>query len=841
MSAKRTRISPRIRIKEDGGVKTTRSKTADSGLFVGSISPFSDNKSLPFVQTTVVYPTMLQSGSVFSDVAGITATGRMTPGASDVHFSYVEEKSQPFKDVTSLDGDFYRQPVEGMAGSFAGPLTSRTAIKIDISSKQNKYLYRCSQRLINNSPGGEFASGSSGFYYFNFVNKVWNDIGLTDPLTGAKLTSEQSTSVTASSIPVSECDMSGTVHYAGQFVPPNHINSRGIYEVGSVASQPLTFEDHVALGVKKIGTPTTTFFAPNASKYHATASNVIRMSDYISGPFLLEKIRVDFPNIVARRTHDFSQYAQPSGLTSHLTATNDLLCRDMDNYVVFLYRQSRRAQTQIQSYNGDAPRQEVSSSMRFLVASASLCFYNSPTHRAGQFGLGLVSTTYAGVNSDDFPFHSPQFKHDFNMPTAFPTASSIAKTYGYYSGSVSLKMVPTISPEGLSGVSFLPISTASNGVASYFGLVPTTAGYQAHSYFQHAWPGTAGSIPMGDYNVPGSRDYSGKNTPSAAGYFHAVPAMFKTYSRYTSINNVSYTNYINVDEYFFKAKSITTFDFSPYLEKELQSISRPDPRSFMSSFGPGKSELFTVEKIGFTDNIMMGACTTGPSAGRSTPIVLLPSDELILGIDAGIAPFMRDLSTITGSYLRIDAGEATLTLYGSQTVSDERRINQRSIGSFSEDVHTFDAGDAPVDEFFLEPPGTKYGNYYAPPATGSGINRSVQSFNGAPTLFPQAAGYKKWLTYPRFSIFTSDRSATIDRGQNERCVFRVDKFGQPANLLSFPYVYASNISRPTILPGFKTSGRTNSFYPVTNVFTGSSSFSGNLSLHATSSSPFSDS
>jgi len=51
---------------------------------------------------------------------------------------------------------------------------------------------------------------------------------------------------------------------------------------------------------------------------------------------------------------------------------------------------------------------------------------------------------------------------------------------------------------------------------------------------------------------------------------------------------------------------------------------------------------------------------------------------------------------------------------------------------------------------------------------------------------------------------------------------------------------AANVKRYVLLPGSAIGGTRIESYPVTNVFTGSTSFTYNTSLHATSSSPFSD-
>jgi hypothetical protein len=231
----------------------------------------------------------------------------------------------------------------------------------------------------------------------------------------------------------------------------------------------------------------------------------------------------------------------------------------------------------------------------------------------------------------------------------------------------------------------------------------------------------------------------------------------------------------------------------------------------------------------------------GVESSKDTPIVLMPDDELVLGIDAGIAPFMRDSSSITGSFLKIESRRATLTLYGSQIVNGERRQNVRSAQSTSDAVFSTDTDDPVLDEFLLDPLLSTMRNYHAPLATGSFPSRSRQSSTGFVTNAQIDETYVDWWKYPRQVTPLDDRSDPIDDGLFPRFVFRNDKFGMPAHMLQSSQVYASRTAKATKLPGSKKGGTSLEIYPVTNIFTGSSSFSGNTSLHASSSAPFNDS
>jgi len=201
---------------------------------------------------------------------------------------------------------------------------------------------------------------------------------------------------------------------------------------------------------------------------------------------------------------------------------------------------------------------------------------------------------------------------------------------------------------------------------------------------------------------------------------------------------------------------------------------------------------------------------------------------------------MRDSSSITGSFLKIEPKKATLYLYGSQIVNGERRGNVRSAGSRSEAVH-FDDVDTPVlDEFLLDPLTTTMRGYHAPQLTGSRTDRAVQSYSGFPTNYQFDSTMVDWWKYPRQITLLDDRTQPIDSGSFVKFVLRSDKFGQPAHVLSTPGSFAVNESKKVSLPGTKMGGTRFEVFAVTNDFTGSASFSGNTSLHATSSRPFSD-
>lgn len=151
MSAKRTKISPRIRIREDD-IVTRRPASTNDGTVIAVMGdrigtrtpPFDDNRTINFVQAgNILYPAMLPSGSALADVPGIVATGIPTPGASDIHSDLAYVKIAPYFDTSPVySSSFYLDPLPGMPSSFRGPLTSRMSIKVDITSPTPKFIYR---------------------------------------------------------------------------------------------------------------------------------------------------------------------------------------------------------------------------------------------------------------------------------------------------------------------------------------------------------------------------------------------------------------------------------------------------------------------------------------------------------------------------------------------------------------------------------------------------------------------------------------------------------------------------------------------------------------------------
>ena len=152
------------------------------------------------------------------------------------------------------------------------------------------------------------------------------------------------------------------------------------------------FVNHVEhlqqVGYERIGWPTCFFGAPNAPKYHAYDHETIKLSDYIDRPFILKRIELKVPVVTSRKfgvnPNETATNSAPPGFPKvspnkyERQITNK---KDIDNYTFFVYRQRR-----VSRHKDEA--EDVGTSMRYLIASASVCYFNS-----GSFG---------GAWSDDF-------------------------------------------------------------------------------------------------------------------------------------------------------------------------------------------------------------------------------------------------------------------------------------------------------------------------------------------------------------------------------------------------------------------------------------------------------
>jgi len=622
---------------------------------------------------------------------------------------------------------------------FGSPLRDKIIIKLPINNSSEKYITRYSRNGVpsnyTDSSGnsisniGLFPFGfySTGFYYYNFSGNQWEDKGLDSNY--YMMYSGSSNSMNAN-----------TVRLGGTIAPENSAWTWSSPYTPFPKVQQFKMSDHMgvfvdsvadihagtradpasvltsSLGYDKIGCPTQSGLAPYHSQYHATASQVFSLSEYLGSDFLLEKAVIEIPVTVQRMRGD-----------SHgeLPARFYESCRDIDNYVFFLYRQTRDESNPADSTN------HVNTSRRTLVASGSAAFYNS---------YAFSGKVVDHIKSHGLP-HTPSFSHDFNYKVnAYPDPSKNPAIIQAFSGTIRIEMqaaVPNGQPVG--GTRFPVLGDLKGSGTSNTGFLNPT---QRSVITQDWWQG-GDQIPSSSLTanstintVVSNEDVFIAGDQLAAGL---VPFAL------TSSNKAP--SYIRDTMKSVGSDSVVRDprQFKTYLGAGKFNIDGDDLHSLQDSDGTINSNLSSIGMLGYTGHdwgisgtpsypILFGA---RPSSEVS-PYLFQPGDELILGIDAGISMlpcsssglagggpgtmtnyigratpvdagrdlgFYRSLSPMeilgcmSGSFMKILTGSASLTLFGSQVKLNSEVLVTTNQGLTSNAIHEAIGTRRVLDQF----------------------------------------------------------------------------------------------------------------------------------------------
>ena len=520
----------------------------------------------------------------------------ITPFVEEDLFEQDIREDGPINALTGTDPD--------VLPGFSSPLKSKTILRFDITATEQHIFTTNPPRNTGANPGGPLDGvTNTGFGYFNFTSKTWQDIGITDPATGGSLNFDVAVE-RQNQANVFDNIVSGTNLWCQQFVAPDQVQA---------ATQPLRL---VNTNLKDVGKPTSVCQAPAANRYHATSSQTLAIGDYIKHPFLLERAIVHFEGIRAERATLWS-------------ASDQTAERYLDEYVVFLYRQ--RNSNAIKDSASD-----VSGSERYIIASASMCFYNAEIKEEN--GVNPLPENFT-------PLHSPAFAYNFGQTQKSPPFNY---QISIFEDSVTLPMVPaTVGP-------------------MYGGVFRITASNQAvgdslaeNAFVHNYWPG---STSIKSFL---SSSFTGRE---------GVQASFgsTTYEQLYDQNVARTQNDLQIENFDYRA-----FAF----------------------YGEGLPEGYSNDTVVPT---------------KVSPYLLLPGDNLVLGIDA--LNSLRDKqppSSVTGSLLKILPDyRATLTLYGSllkDGVEFHDTLNQPlTSDAIHEDLHS---NNPVLDQFEVEPIEAYAGSY----------------------------------------------------------------------------------------------------------------------------------
>tara|TARA_Y100001963_G_scaffold159001_2_gene260784 strand:+ start:9754 stop:14220 length:4467 start_codon:yes stop_codon:yes gene_type:complete len=660
---------------------------------------------------------------------------------------------------------------------FTSPVANKIAINIDISPSRTEKLFRYAKSsnalelysVANDSAFGLNFTGSSGMAYYNFSDGRWETIGMVDP--GNESADQASASKTITST------FSAANQNAGAAISSGSILTQ--FAMSPMISHKFSnINDAYRAGYNKIGTPTSIGLAPNAAIYHATGSQLLSMSDYINHPFLLEKVVIKMP-INVRRKHG---RRNASGATSEQKA--DDTNRDIDNHVVFLYRQrdephgTRHADRNLDAQAIDASPllNTVSGSHRYLICSGAMAFINSPIC-SGSESTGQVSYLTT---------HTPAFYHDFNMPVSGAAGAGASSAF---TDTVTVEMIPAVSSRQFSCISRWPSTDSLTGV----GALP----------FQNVWPG--GTSPLSSIN---------EQTASL------------TYKNLSITNSDSSTSYL-----------YHLLGFNPSSGKstgEIQDDTRPRRMRLGSASPPLQTpELESNSAPGVSGNrfVTQGYVSNDTPNNIESPYLLFPEDKLILGFEAGISAvhtvtdadnsskyaynegnsFSR--SAITGSFVELLQGKASITLYGSLVKDGIEHPFSLNQPLTSNDIHeTIATSQTQLDQYQIyetyELIGGRAGENYAGDIINGtrGVTTSINESNFSDTASPKRVekifedGIQIYDTMlPDILKYSLDAGATSAEGGSIVVITTSIAAEEAARRMEFPY-----FDNPTRLSGQKT-------------------------------------
>ena len=571
-----------------------------------------------------------------------SSTSPIRKGVGDAHVRFTAgEGFTPFNDNIAEfeDTKFYLQgtPTSIVPG-FSSPLKSKTIITVDFDNTRDQHIFR---QTGKRNPEGQYPGKDfTGFCYLNWDEERWEQIGLTDPATGNDLFYDYALDPTLTPPGSTWNALSGSSNFVSQFGSPEGLGPVAVsqYDNTSAGLPNHVLSGNVNLelercGYAHMGLPQFINGAPVANKYHATASQCLNMSDYITMPFVLEKLTLEIP--VSARLH----LSRPNPVASVAALFPAIYMQDISNYSFFVYNQFTRQDPNVLV---DSP-QYVTASDRILIASTSVCFYN----RIAIKDNGIVTKdTYEWA-----PLHNPSFAHDWgNKDVNVDTP-----IYNEFTSSIKIEMTPAVTPALYAGISQIPATEA----------VPNAVG----TAIQNAWPGGSKIEPYFIQTKSDRRMITGKPTLN-----------------YFTIHSTAFTYFLEFTEsgpQVIGSLPIKTLENPRHnLVNQLggEAINNPigvylgaGGSSFQRGAG-GNSPL------GYLSEDQFGAPPNQTTRIKSyakaaiSPYILFPHDKLVLGVEKNAGCQALALQQIgqnirrgaSGSLLTMNIGRCRLTLYGSE-------------------------------------------------------------------------------------------------------------------------------------------------------------------------------
>jgi hypothetical protein len=632
----------------------------------------------------------------------------------------------PFNESKIYLGDknsnFYASGTSGsIYPGFGSPLRDKFIIKVPINSSEEKIVTRYNSKRLRvtglNIGLFDLEWRATGFCYYNHSLSRWEDIGLYSP-TGSEVEYQMfyrsHTARAGRDTWVPSAQTHGdTPRYCEnpkmqQFKMSDHM---GVF-VDSIADQNRTSTRDpysiltASLAYDKIGCPTIAGQAPEGIIYAATGSHLLKMSDYITSPFILEKAVIEIPVIVQRSR---GGVANPN-IESRFFES----CRDIDNYMFFIYRQ--------RSSTGNVDSVEyIKNSKRMLVCSGAAAFYNSNAFS------GRVPEL---IRSKGLP-HTPSFSHDFQIASGTSPGGPLPPLTHAFTGTIRIEMIPSVGNQQFAGGSRFPLAGPNY-------LTPLNGGGSSvcedgvrSIVTQDYWPG--GTLTLStSYSASSNGQPNGASNPYV---FGTCPKDLQVGYGATLSSPAQY--YDKFQRRFKVHNNIFSID-----ERPLRAQLGMHTTSSMLDFISGTAKFKTSTGfLGYTNKSDPAGGDRGhqigfgglPSATQS-PYVLLPGDTLVLGLDAGVSMLpssgssmvnciadgvdvgvdlgfykaANDIATevfgtMSGSLMKIRQEDASLTLFGSLCRENRELMFETNQNLTSDAIHEAVGCNRVTDQFMIEP------------------------------------------------------------------------------------------------------------------------------------------
>ena len=772
----------------------------DTGFHIHQpADPFVDNRALDFGNNvdSVAFPFVLSkfdkdryyknwvdSPNTPSTIGDIP--GKPRPGVSDQGLKrsvYQAGGFTPFDEsrIYLNDSSFYLTGTKSsVMYGFSSRLADKMQIKVNLNTSTPTYVGRWNSNEIPTADtsigsGGEFDSEEwYGIKYFNFTTNEWDDAIKTDPVNASTRPYVMYNDFTLdpslpnNTWPNGHSSGMKYVHKSYQFAMSDH--------TGFIARD---YDELVSWGYDKIGTPTVAGLAPFHNFYHAPEDNQLDMSGYIDKPFLLEKAVIEIPVTVRRRNGN--KFVSADGKVADGTGGRIASApvngsnRDIDNYVFFLYRQRNRGAPPRDGATRGEIAYNVSGSERFLIMSASAAFYNGKSFFSG--------SVQSAISTRGLP-HTPAFSHDFDMDVygaADGGGGTAAGIIGAFTGTLRIEMTAAVSNELLAGGSRFSVTRQSGASQLSNSAFPTQV-------IQDYWPGGAGVSMFNTSSNFSKKDSEGNVLTRVGCQFQKQTAVYGGNNALDNDSRVSKElGYGNT------AQGAWGFASGHMRYKPNQSNLNIDarPRRNITGFSNIANAAFLSTLYPSGAHPMDGVSyqTTGPwpSLGISvtdvianstvSPYLLLPGDSLVIGIDPGVScpplsgsgaatfpataeiggsdrqtvphelygfvPYTSLGEAMSGSYMRIETGKASITLFGSQVRAGVERLPELNQNLTSDAIHEALHSDNPVlDQYDIASNKALTGSYIDNLIFGGMNNRDGLNISGSAVTTMQRRVYQ---------------------------------------------------------------------------------------------------